>query len=97
MRGSLHEMEIAQARKGAIAIQREKINACKSLSKGGQLYAFEALNQMKEKRLQEADETLCKAKKALQVAENKLKNAFDDKGKQGQKEEIARKKSVLDL
>jgi hypothetical protein len=35
MRGSLHEMEIIQARKGAIATHKRRLNARKSLGKGG--------------------------------------------------------------
>ena len=65
MRGSLYEMEIENARKGAIEHHKHKLNTRKSLSKGGQLYAFQGVHQMGVKRRKEADDKLRKAKKAL--------------------------------
>jgi hypothetical protein len=94
IRGSLHKMEITQARQGAIAIHKKKLNARKSLSKGGQLYVFQAIDRIKEKRLKEADDTLKRAKKYLQVAENKLRHVFEEKGRKGRKEELARKRAI---
>ena len=52
---------------------------------------------MSIKRHKEANENLKRAKKALQVAENKLKAAFEEQGKKGRRDEIARKKAVQDL
>jgi hypothetical protein len=40
MWGSLHEMEIETIHKSAITFSREKLKSRKSLSKGGQLYAY---------------------------------------------------------
>ncbi len=97
MRGSLHEMEIENRRKGAIQYHKEKLNARKSLSKGGQLYAFQGIHQKGVKRRKEADDTLKRAQKALQVAENKLKQEFNQRGIQGRKDEIIRKKVVQQL
>src|ERR1700735_3746321 len=58
MRGSLHEMEVAQARAGAIQTHKRKLNARKSLGKGGSILARDALQNIKDKRRQEADDKL---------------------------------------
>ena len=97
MRGSLHEMEIENSRQQAIDYHKEKLNKRKSLSKGGQLYAFQGIYKKGVKRRKEADDILRRAKKALQVAENKLKGEFDQQGIQGRKDEIVRKKAVQHL
>ena len=52
---------------------------------------------MGEKQRKEAENTLKKAKKALQVTKNKLKAAFEEQGKEGRRKEITRKKAVQDL
>ncbi|KAN0074998.1 hypothetical protein V8E54_007609 [Elaphomyces granulatus] len=90
MRGSLHEMEVAQARAGAIQTHKRKLNARKSLGKGGSILARDALQKIKDKRRQEADDKLKRAKKAITVAENKAKNALRDRGVQARKDEKAR-------
>jgi hypothetical protein len=41
MRGSLHEMEVKQARAGAVARYKRRLQAHKSLSKGGSIVASE--------------------------------------------------------
>ena len=97
MRGSLYEMEIENARKGAIEHHKHKLNTRKSLSKGGQLYAFQGVHQMGVKRRKEADDKLRKAKKALQVEENKLKAVFEERGIKGRKDDLIRKKAILQL
>ena len=97
MRGSLHEMEIENARKSAIEYHKHKLNTRKSLSKGEQLYAFQGIHQMDIKHHKEADNKLRKAKKALQVKENKLKGAFEERGIKGRKEDLTRKKAILQL
>jgi DDE superfamily endonuclease len=90
MRGSLHEMEVAQARAGAIQTHKRKLNARKSLGKGGSILARDALQKIKDKRRQEADDKLKRAKKAITVAENKAKNALRDRGVRARKDEKAR-------
>jgi DDE superfamily endonuclease len=90
MRGSLHEMEVAQARAGAIQTHKRKLHARKSLGKGGSILARDALQKIKDKRRQEADDKLKRAKKAITVAENKAKNALRDRGVQARKDEKAR-------
>ena len=83
MRGSLHKIEIEHARKDIIKYHKEKLNTQKSLSKGSQLYAFQGIYQISVKRHKEADEKFKKAKMVLQVAENKLKTVFEEKGNVG--------------
>jgi hypothetical protein len=80
MRGSLHEMEVAQARAGAVEAHKRKLNARKSLSKGGSILACDALKKIKDKKRKEADEGLRKAKTAITRAENKAKNELNAQG-----------------
>jgi hypothetical protein len=89
-RGSLHEMEIAQARAGQIATHKRRLNARKSLGKGGSILARDALQKIKDKRRQEADDKLRKAKRATTLAENKAKTELHTRGVQARKEEKAR-------
>jgi hypothetical protein len=88
MRGSLHKIEIEHARKDTIKYHKGKLNTQKSLSKGGQLYVFQGIHQISAKHHKKADEKLKKAKKVLQVVENKLKIAFEEKEKKGHRDEI---------
>ena len=73
-RGSLHEMEIAQAHASAKAMHKRKLIARKSLGKGGSILACDALQKIKDKRRQEANDKLRKARKAISLAENKAKH-----------------------
>jgi hypothetical protein len=61
MRGSLHEMEIRQARAGQIATHKAKLNAHLSFQKGGSILASDALAQKKVKARKAAEEKLKKA------------------------------------
>jgi hypothetical protein len=90
MRGSLHEMEIAQARTGAIETHKRKLDARKSLGKGGSILASDALQKIKDKRRNEADDNLRKAKTAITRAENKAKSILHERGVQARKDERAR-------
>ena len=81
MRESLHEIEITYVHEKAIELYKTKLNARKSLSKGGQIYIFQAAYQMGEKHRKKTNNNLKKAKKILQVTENKLKAAFNEQGK----------------
>jgi hypothetical protein len=47
MRGSLHEMEIKQARTSTIETHKRKLEARKSLSKGGSILASDAIQRSK--------------------------------------------------
>ena len=73
-RGSLHEIEIAQARAGQITTHKRRLNARKSLGKGGSMLACNILQKIKDKRRQEADNILRKAKRVIILTENKAKN-----------------------
>jgi hypothetical protein len=89
-RGSLHEMEIAQAYASAKATYKHKLTARKSLGRGGSLLARDVLQRIKEKRRQEADDKLRKVNRAITLAENKAKNELHIRGVQAQREEKAR-------
>ena len=91
MRGSLHEMEVQQARAGQIAVHKRRLEARKSLSKRGNITAAEALKRIKSKAREAATAKLYKAKKAVTTAENKAKEALRQKGVQARKDEVARK------
>jgi hypothetical protein len=73
MRGSLHEMEIAQARASQIATHKAKLNTRQSLGKGGSILAIEALHKIKVKTRKDAKEKLRKAKAKITRVENKAK------------------------
>ena len=73
MRGSLHEMEIKQARVGQIATHKAKLNARLSFQKGGSILDLDALAQKKVKARKAAEEKLKMAQTAVTRAENKVK------------------------
>jgi hypothetical protein len=83
-------MEVEQARRGQIETHKRKLDAQRSLSKGGSLTAYDALERIKTKRRKEADGVLRKAKRAIELAENKTKKALKDRGIQARKDERAR-------
>lgn len=83
-------MEIRQARAGAIETEKKRLYARKSLGKGSSILASEAVQKMKEKRLQEADDKLRKAKRAIQITENKALRELKSRGVQARKDEKAR-------
>jgi hypothetical protein len=94
MRGSLHEMEVKQARAGQIEAHKRKLIARKSLGKGGSLLASEALQKIKDKRRKEADEVLRKANTAVTRAENKQKEELRIQGVQARKDEKERRQYI---
>jgi hypothetical protein len=71
-------MEIETAHQGAINVQKRKLNAHKSLGKGGSIIAIDALAKIKEKRCKEADKTLQKAQRLLRITTNKAQKEFKD-------------------
>ena len=89
-RGSLYEMEIECVRKGQVETHKRKLDARKSLQKGGSLLASDALQRSKIKRREQAQKTLRKAQKAVQIEENKRRKAFQAQGVQARREERAR-------
>ena len=54
MHRSLHEFELQSTHKAVVQVIKENLNKCKSLSKGGSLYAFEVLHKIRDKRKKEA-------------------------------------------
>jgi DDE superfamily endonuclease len=90
MRGSLHEMEVTYARAGAIATHKRKLDARKSLAKGGSITASNALQKIKDKRRKEADDNVRKAQTAITRTENKARNMLKERGIQARKDERAR-------
>jgi hypothetical protein len=89
-RGSLHELEVTQARAGAIATHKRRLNTRKSLGKGGSLLAADALETIKTKRRNEANDKIKKAKRAVEFAENQAKRQLHIRGVQARKDEKAR-------
>jgi hypothetical protein len=94
MRGSLHEMEIRQARAGQIATHRAKLNARLSLQRGGSILASDTLNQKKVKARKAAEEKLKKTQTAVTRAENKAKEELRVKGVATRKAEKDRLKTI---
>ena len=87
---SLYEIEIKQAWASVIAIEKHQLNAHKSLGKGGLILACNTLWKIKEKRLQEANNKLRKAKRAIQLVKNKTLRELKTKGVQAQKDKKIR-------
>jgi hypothetical protein len=80
MQRSLYEIEVTQACTRAIATYKRKLDACKSLGKGGSILASNALQKIKDKRRKEANDNLRKAKTAITCTENKAKNTLKERG-----------------
>jgi hypothetical protein len=96
MRGSLHEMEVTQARAGQIATHKAKLNARQSLSKGGSILASDALVKTKEKKRKAAADLVKRAKRKITITENKAKEALRVQGVAARKEEKARLQFIAD-
>jgi hypothetical protein len=90
MRGSLYKMKIIQARAGAVAAHKKKLNSCKSIQSRGSILADDAIDKIKKKRKKEIKNNLRRAKTAITRAENKAKNILKERGVQAQKNERAR-------
>jgi len=73
-------MEVAQAREGAIATHKRKLNARRSLGKGGSILACDVFQKIKDKKRKEADDNLRKAKTAITCTENKAKSILKERG-----------------
>ena len=69
---------------------KKKEYSRKSLCKGKSLTGTEALNMLVSKRCKEADEVLKRAKRAIQVYENKRKGELKAQGIQAQRDKKAR-------
>ena len=96
-RGSLHELEVIQARAAAISHLKNKEHSKKSLCQGKSLTATEALEKLVSKRRQEADDALKKAKRAIQLFENKRKTELKARGIQARKDEKTRKAKLMEI
>ena len=88
--GSLHKIEIIQARATATNHLKNKEYLRKSLSKGKFLTGIEALERLISKRRKEANETLKRVKQAIQVIKNKRKGELKARGIQARKDEKVR-------
>jgi hypothetical protein len=89
-RGSIHELEILQARATATNHLKNKEHSRKSLSKGKSLTGIEALEMLISKRRKEADEAVRKATRAISTCENKRKAELKARGVQARKDKKAR-------
>ena len=85
-------MEIDLACEGQITTYKRKLDARKSLQKGGSIIlASDALDRGKKIRWYEVDEKLRKARKAITTEENKAKRKLHEEGVQSRKDEKARR------
>ena len=80
MRGSLHKMEVKQAREAQVNGLNAKLHSHKTLGKGGSILASNTLKKIKNKDRKEAEDTLRKAKKAITYVENKAKRELYTRG-----------------
>jgi len=96
MQGSLHEMEITQARAGQVATHKAKLNARQSLGKGGSILAIDALHKIKVKTRKDAEEKLQKAKAKITHAENKAKEDLRVLGVAARKAEKERRRFITE-
>lgn len=83
-------MEVAQARAGAVAAHKRKLDSRKSIQSGGSILADNTINKIKKKRRKEAKDNLRRAKTAITRAENKAKSMLKEKGVQARKDKQAR-------
>ena len=83
-------MEITQAQAGQKEAHKHRLTAHKSLSKGGLILAYDALQRIKVKLRKEADNKLRKVKRAITLVENKARNELYKRGVQGRRDEKAR-------
>jgi hypothetical protein len=96
MRGSLHEMEIAQAHAGQVATHKAKLNARQSLGRGGSILAIEALHKIKVKTRKDAEEKLRKANAKITRIENKAKEDLRVLGVAARKAEKERRLFIIE-
>ena len=94
MLGSLHEMDMRNARAIQVANHKAKLNARLSFQKGGSILASDALAQKKVKARKAAKEKLKKAQTAVTHAENKAKEDLRVKGVTARKAEKDRVKTI---
>jgi hypothetical protein len=73
-------MKINVAREGQITTHKRKLNARKSLQKGGFILTSDALDRSKKKRRHKADKKLRKARKAITIEKNKAKRKLHEEG-----------------
>jgi hypothetical protein len=91
MQGSLHKIEISQAHTGQVMTYKRKLDARRSLQKGGSILASTALAKSKKKRKNAAESVLIKAQKAIVSAENKAKRELHEREVQARKDKKARR------
>ena len=89
IRASIHKIEVKQACKAKVNRLKAKLHSYKTLGKGGSILASNALKKIKIKDRKEAEDTLCKAKKAITCAENKAKRELYTRGVKAQKDKKA--------
>jgi hypothetical protein len=80
IRGNLYEIEISQACAGQIETYKRKLDARKSLLKGGFILASTALDRSKKKCRDATEAELKKAQKAILTTENKAIRELHEKG-----------------
>ena len=90
IRRSLHEIEIDQAHASQVMTYKRKLDARKSLQKGGSILASTALAKSRKKRRDAAESVLTKAQKAIICAENKIRKELYKREVQARKDEKAR-------
>jgi len=88
-RASLHEMEIESVHKGQIDTHKRKLNAQKSLQKGGSILASDTIHRSKLKRREHAQKVLQKAQTVVRIEENKHRKALEAQGVKARREERA--------
>ena len=83
-------MEIGQAYAGQVITYKRKLDARRSLQKGGSIFASTALAKSKKKRRDAAESVLIKAQKAIVFTKNKAKKKLYKRRVQAQKDKKAR-------
>jgi hypothetical protein len=80
MWGSLYEMEVAQACASAVEAYKRKLNARKSLSKGGSILACNALKKIKDRRGKKPTRACGRLRQLLHALRIKQKTSLMLKG-----------------
>ena len=94
MWGSLHEMEVKNARQGQINTHKAKLEARLSLSKGGSLLALDSIEKKKQLKRKAADDAIRKAKTKIRRYNSKAKSELHKRGIQARRDEKAHLQSI---
>jgi hypothetical protein len=87
---------VLNAARAQVELHKSKLDARRSLSKGGSMLAIDGLEKLKMLKRKAADNAVTKQKTKIQKYENKAKRLYHEAGVKARKEEKARLKFLSD-